>query len=153
AGPCDVAEACTGNESGCPADHFRAANDVCRPAAGDCDLAESCSGDAATCPADQKKTRECRPAAGPCDVAERCAGKSDSCPADALRPAGTVCRPAADQCDAAETCNGSSASCPPDQHAPVVCGDGKVCGTEQCDPPGATCPGAGVCSDQCTCAS
>ncbi len=46
--------------------------------------------------------------------------------------AGIVCRPAFDACDAPEVCEGSF-SCPADEMAPPVCGDGTLCGGEECD--------------------
>jgi hypothetical protein len=52
AGPCDVAESCTGASAACPSDAFRPASTICRPATGACDPAESCTGDSAACPTD-----------------------------------------------------------------------------------------------------
>src|SRR5207249_2019977 len=119
AGPCDVAEFCTGRSGTCPADTFQPATFECRgatgscdaadafkpattegrAAAGACDVAEFCTGTEAACPADAKSTAICRPAAGDCDVAESCDGVSNDCPADVLESAGTECRPAAGDCD------------------------------------------------------
>src|SRR5204863_355693 len=71
AGPCDVAEFCTGTSGSCPVDRFQAA------------------------------TLECRGAVGPCDQTEFCTGRDSACPADAFKPATAVCRAAAGPCDAA----------------------------------------------------
>src|SRR5207249_733609 len=115
AGPCDVAELCTGTSGQCPADTLKPSTFKCRPAAGPCDAAERCTGTDAACPADAKKTSDvCRPATGPCDVDERCDGTHDGCPADGFKAAGTECRAAAGVCDAAESCTGSDAACPAD---------------------------------------
>jgi cysteine-rich repeat protein len=105
AGPCDVAETCTGTSAACPADQLAAAGTTCRAAAGTCDVAETCTGTAAACPADAfvAAGTTCRAAAGPCDVAETCTGTAAACPADQLAAAGTVCRVAAGTCDVAET--------------------------------------------------
>ena len=50
AGPCDVAEVCSGNADACPADTFLPSNTVCRQTAGACDVAETCTGSSASCP-------------------------------------------------------------------------------------------------------
>ena len=129
AGPCDVAELCTGSSPTCPADTFEPATFECRPAAGPCDEAELCTGTSSGCPVDTFKpaTFECRPAAGDCDVAEACTGLSAACPSDRKRSG--VCRPSAGSCDAAETCDGTSDSCPQDRSAPdgTPCDDGNTC--------------------------
>src|SRR5436305_6901339 len=129
AGPCDVAELCTGSSPTCPADTFEPATFECRPAAGSCDVPELCTGTTGACPADTFKpaTFECRPAAGDCDVAAACTGLSAACPSDRKRSG--VCRPSAGSCDAAETCDGTSDSCPQDRSAPdgTPCDDGNTC--------------------------
>lgn len=147
AGPCDVAENCSGGV--CPADGF-AASGVCRAAAGACDVAESCNGSGPSCPADGVKpnTAVCRAAAGVCDVADFCDGSTKLCPSDAKSTA--VCRPAAGVCDMAESCNGTSNTCPADAFLPAstVCRSGtpgQVCDqTEFCTGSGANCPADGV---------
>jgi hypothetical protein len=125
AGACDVAEACNGTSTACPADQLASAGTTCRPTAGACDVAEACTGSSAACPADQLASAgtTCRPAAGACDVAEACTGSSAACPADRLASAGTTCRPAAGACDVAEACTGSTAACPADRLEPA----GEVC--------------------------
>src|SRR5688572_18052324 len=60
AGPCDVAETCTGAAGLCPADAFLPSSTVCRPSAGTCDIADHCSGTAAACTADAKWAVLCR---------------------------------------------------------------------------------------------
>src|SRR5438874_1917498 len=74
AGPCDVADFCTGTSAACPSDAKK--KSVCRAAAGPCDVAERCDGTHDTCPADAFKSAdtECRAAAGVCDTAESCTG-------------------------------------------------------------------------------
>eukprot|EP01027_Heterolobosea_sp_BB2_P009078 GEZU01013427.1.p2 GENE.GEZU01013427.1~~GEZU01013427.1.p2 ORF type:complete len:124 (+),score=7.96 GEZU01013427.1:82-453(+) len=67
AGPCDVAEKCTGTSSSCPANKYRPPSFVCRPAAGQCDVAETCPGNSASCPNDQYK-----PNNTPCDDGNSC---------------------------------------------------------------------------------
>jgi cysteine-rich repeat protein len=93
---------------------------------------------------------ECRPVVGECDEPESCSGASAECPADEAAPVGTPCGDESDPCTL-DVCDGSSPVC---THVPlpVVCGDGVVCGSEVCDPPG---PGDGclpgeVCNDECT---
>ncbi|MFO0578035.1 MAG: hypothetical protein U1A78_28835 [Polyangia bacterium] len=133
AGGCDVAEACDGSATACPADVRLAARTLCRAAAGDCDVAEVCDGLSALCPSDARVPAgtTCRGATGSCDAAESCDGESAVCPADAKKPAGSVCRAAAGPCDRAESCDGLSAACPTDQKAPA----GQVCrpATGPCD--------------------
>lgn len=52
AGPCDVAERCTGTSPDCPDDAFQSDTVICRASAGVCDKAESCTGSTAACPVD-----------------------------------------------------------------------------------------------------
>src|SRR5206468_5053244 len=52
AGPCDVAETCTGSSTTCPADAFLPSSTVCRGSTATCDAAEYCTGSSASCPAD-----------------------------------------------------------------------------------------------------
>lgn len=91
AGPCDVAEACTGSSAACPGDSFASSITICRAAAGPCDIAESCTGASAACPADTKSVAECRAATGDCDLAEFCDGVNNTCPADAFVADGQAC--------------------------------------------------------------
>src|SRR5207247_1832052 len=44
AGPCDVAETCTGTSTTCPANGFLSASTACRAAANECDVEETCPG-------------------------------------------------------------------------------------------------------------
>ena len=164
AGPCDVAEVCTGASVDCPADGFAAAAQVCRAAVGGCDVAETCTGASAACPADgfAPAVTVCRPAAGPCDVGELCTGAAPECPVDVLAPGTEICRPAAGPCDVAETCSGAATDCPMDafQGPEVVCraasgvcdvaetctGNPSACPGDQFQPPSAVCrDAAGPC--------
>ena len=101
AGPCDVAESCTGTSATCPTDGLAPSGRVCRPAAGACDVSESCT------------------------------GSNPQCPTDAFKPSGTLCRGASTSCDPPENCTGSSASCPTDVNPDVDCdgvlNDGDNC--------------------------
>jgi hypothetical protein len=136
-GACDVAESCDGVHDDCPRDALAVAQVVCRSAAGACDVEERCTGTSPACPADAKSTALCRGAAGVCDVAERCDGVHDACPADAKAPAGTECRVAAGDCDVAETCDGSAAACPADAFRPA---------STECRPATDACDAAEHCS-------
>ncbi|MRG91502.1 hypothetical protein [Polyangium spumosum] len=115
-GACDVAEACDGTSTACPADTKVAAGTQCRASAGGCDPAEACDGASNTCPADMVAAANtvCRAAVGACDVDEICDGFTPLCPGDNLVPAGTQCRAPAGACDAAESCDGASGVCPAD---------------------------------------
>ncbi|HJQ85115.1 MAG TPA: hypothetical protein VKA21_13610 [Candidatus Binatia bacterium] len=136
AGPCDVAETCTGSSAVCAADAFRPSNFICRPAADVCDVQETCTGSGAACPADAVKSSAefCRPSAGVCDLSEFCNGSSTACPPDAKSSA--ECRAAGGACDVAESCDGVGNDCPPD----VLVSSGTVCR-----------PVAGSCDVQETC--
>lgn len=119
AGPCDVAEACTGSSAVCPVDGF-ASSGVCNPASGGaCDADDVCDGTTAACPARIATAgTTCRASSDLCDVAETCNGTDTTCPADGFSTAGTSCRPAtAGGCDVAETCNGTMKACPTDRFA------------------------------------
>lgn len=168
AGPCDVAETCSGTSEVCPADKLRSRSYTCRTAAGPCDVAEKCSGSSSACPADKlaSNTVVCRAAAGSCDVVEFCSGSSSACPTDQFKPLVAVCRPTAGACDLADYCTGTSPACPPDQLLPAgtICraatstcdqeelcsGTGGGCPLDQSKPDGTSCPGgmckAGLCS-------
>lgn len=84
AGPCDVAESCTGASIDCPADGLVPAGLQCRASTGGCDPAEQCTGVSALCPPDELAPAGtvCRPSTGPCDPVEVCAGNSTQCPTD-----------------------------------------------------------------------
>jgi len=146
AGPCDVAETCTGSSPACPVDVLAKNGTVCRAATDLCDAPEVCSGSAAACPADVLATvgTVCRAAAGGCDVAETCSGTTAVCPSDAVAASGTVCRAAAGVCDVAESCNGTLATCPSDVFLPssTVCRvSAGVCDVaESCTGSQAACP-------------
>src|SRR5207244_10644562 len=80
AGPCDVAETCTGTSATCPADGFASSSVECRSATGECDLAENCPGNGPNCPADSKKTAgtACTADSNPCTL-EQCDGTNVTC--------------------------------------------------------------------------
>jgi hypothetical protein len=93
AGPCDVAETCTGASDACPADALEPSTTVCRAATDACDAPETCTGAGAACPADafEPATTVCRVAADDCDAAETCTGTGAACPADVTEPNFTAC--------------------------------------------------------------
>ena len=136
AGPCDVADFCTGASGSCP-DQLEPPTFECRGTLGACDRAEFCTGTDAACPADalEPSTTVCRPAAGPCDVAETCTGTGPSCPAD--QKSTGICRPAAGGCDVAERCDGVSDDCPADTLEPA---------SFECRPAGGVCDLAETCT-------
>jgi uncharacterized delta-60 repeat protein len=70
AGPCDVAEVCSGTSQSCPADGLAAPVVECRAAADPCDLAELCTGSSIACPADVR--RPDGDADGTCDLYDNC---------------------------------------------------------------------------------
>ena len=112
AGPCDVAETCTGSDAACPVD--AKSTGECRPAGGDCDVAESCDGVADDCPTDafRPSTFPCRAALGVCDAAETCTGSDPACPLDGKSTA--ECRASVGVCDVGESCDGVGDDCPAD---------------------------------------
>jgi len=145
-GACDVAEACDGTNTACPADTKVAANTECRASLGGCDPAETCDGASNACPADMFAAGNtvCRAAVGACDIDEICDGFTPLCPGDNLVQAGTTCRPAAGGCDAAESCDGVNGACPAD--AKVAAGTecrgmaGACDAAETCDGASSDCP-------------
>src|SRR5205823_3342724 len=119
AGPCDLAESCTGTSTTCPTDAFVPANTVCRAPAGESDVAETCAGSSGSCPTDAKKapgTACTFPTRRSSDL--QCNGTSDTCQHPAGN-AGTVCRASAGPCDLAESCTGTSTTCPTDAFVPA----------------------------------
>jgi hypothetical protein len=139
AGPCDVAESCTGFSVVCPDDGFEAATTECRGSAGICDVAESCSGNGALCPDDGFKsaTTVCRVGSSDlCDPDEACTGNSAACPADFVESTTTVCNPGSgDLCDPDELCTGvAGAACP--AGATQLAAAGTVCNSGSGDPNG-----------------
>ncbi|MGH7893109.1 MAG: hypothetical protein ACREQL_00485 [Candidatus Binatia bacterium] len=132
AGPCDVAEVCSGTSINCPTDQF-AQSGVCRNASDLCDVAESCDGSGAACPPDGVKQQGivCRSASGNvCDVAEVCDGVSKACPPDGSQPGTTPCDDGnacttGDHCDGAGGCTGGPAP---------NCTDNNGCTTDGCNP-------------------
>jgi hypothetical protein len=94
AGPCDVAETCTGSSSACPIDVFAPAATTCSGSSqgGTCDATDHCSGAANACvDVYRPNTFVCRSAATQCDAAESCTGVSGACPADGFTSNGTSC--------------------------------------------------------------
>ncbi|HEY3353694.1 MAG TPA: LamG-like jellyroll fold domain-containing protein [Polyangia bacterium] len=130
AGPCDVAETCTGSSGTCPPDLKAATGVVCRPAAGPCDRPEYCNGTTITCPADAKYDwwHYCIPPS-PCSYGQVCHG-GDECQPEVLLPAGTVCRAAMSACDAQEVCDGVHPTCPAD--ARFANADDPDCDSDPC---------------------
>jgi hypothetical protein len=59
AGPCDVAETCTGTSATCPTDSVAGAIVVCRSSTGACDPVEHCDGSTVACPADVNSCGVC----------------------------------------------------------------------------------------------
>src|SRR2546429_43722 len=137
AGPCDVAETCTGTSTTCPANGFLSASTVCRTATNECDMAETCTGTSATCPTDlfKSSTTPCTDDGNPC-TADVCSGTSATC----THPAGNAGAPCLDDGDpcTTDTCDGASTTC---QHPPG--NPGGVCraAANECDVE-ETCPGA-----------
>jgi hypothetical protein len=144
AGPCDVAENCSGSAAACPADGLASAETICRTAAGVCDVAESCTGAAVECPPDTfaSALTVCRPSAGVCDAAESCSGAAAACPVDGFASAATACRASAGVCDLAEACDGMSSDCPSDAKSTDVCrADAGACDVaEHCNGSSDECP-------------
>jgi len=161
AGPCDVAESCTGSSAACPADTFAASTQSCTGAsqggACDKDSADHCSGTANTCvDVFQGSTVVCRSGAGVCDVAESCTGSSAACPSDGFVAGGTQCRCAAGVCDVAEACTGTGPTCPENAFQPPTfecraeagecdiaencSGTSAACPADAVDPAGTACP-------------
>jgi hypothetical protein len=81
AGPCDIAETCTGNSAACPADRYVNMNVVCRA----------------------------RAANNTCDIDDFCSGSAPSCPPDRFRGPGTACN-SRNPCSTGDTCS-ATASC------------------------------------------
>ena len=137
AGPCDVAETCTGSSMTCPVDGFRTSG-TCRDASGPCDAVESCNGSGIACPADGFLSgTACRAIVDECDRLETCTGTSATCPPDTFEPAGTACGLIAGDpdCSGSRLCTGTSVECPST--------DGQACRCE------GTC-NAGHCSYGCS---
>jgi hypothetical protein len=89
AGPCDVAETCTGSSAQCPPDAFVPAGTVCR-AGNMCNPAEVCTGASAACPADTGTL----PNGTPClNAATRQCCNGMCCPANRPRCVGGACVP------------------------------------------------------------
>jgi hypothetical protein len=147
AGPCDVAENCTGASATCPADGFASTSTICRGGADVCDSPENCTGSSPGCPFDFKfgGSTTCRGSAGVCDVVEVCDGVNNACPADQFASTSTVCRGSAGICDVVENCTGSGAACPGDGFvsSSTTCrGSAGVCDiAENCTGSSAACPG------------
>jgi len=157
AGPCDVAENCTGSSAACPADVVLSSTVTCRASAGACDAAENCSGNSAACPADTflSSTAVCRPAGGECDLAESCPGTGPSCPADQKKPSGTACTNDGNPCSL-DQCDGSSDACQhPAGNSGAVCRSsaGACDVAETCDGASTACPADGFVSTTTVCRS
>lgn len=150
AGVCDVAEACNGVDTACPADTFVQPGDAleCRASSGGCDVAEYCDGSSGDCPADAVLPADvvCLAAdpGAPCDLDDVCDGIGAACPT-LVADAGTVCLAAnGAPCDVDDVCDGVGTACPS-----LVAEQGTVCRAEE---EAAGCDAAEVCdgaSDAC----
>ncbi len=77
AGPCDVAEHCTGSSEECPDDELEPVTTTCREAEGACDLAETCDGSTKTCPPNElMQDGETCDEESACVVGKQCAAGS-----------------------------------------------------------------------------
>ncbi|MFH1642724.1 MAG: LamG-like jellyroll fold domain-containing protein [Nanoarchaeota archaeon] len=145
-GECDVAEFCSGFNSECPLDTFKASDIECRVKDGVCDKAELCTGTGPYCPVDVFEGSDyvCNAAAGLCDILETCTGLSKDCPVDVFLGADVECRAKVANCDVAELCQGDSPVCPYDEFKPEdfecrgIAGDCDV--PETCTGTSAFCP-------------
>src|SRR5581483_194144 len=120
AGPCDVAERCTGVDPACPADGFASSSTTCsgssQGGACDDDASDHCSGTGNACVDAFRSTMTvCRASTGQCDVAETCTGSGGACPVDAFASSSTFCTGSSQHgwCDddAADHCAGTVNRC------------------------------------------
>jgi hypothetical protein len=70
AGPCDLAEQCSGVGPACPVDGLSSPDTTCRPAGTPCDVPELCTGASLVCPDDTGEPD--RDTDGVCDRQDRC---------------------------------------------------------------------------------
>ena len=134
AGPCDLAETCSGTSSTCPTNILAPSTTICRNVSGVCDRVEFCTGSATTCPADTflPSGTICRNTTDLCDTAATCNGASITCPVNGFAVSTVVCRASAGLCDPQETCTGSAYACP----ANIISGSTVQCRASAgvCDP-------------------
>ena len=105
AGPCDLAESCTGSSSTCPIDTKVKANFECRAASGQCDVAEVCDGINGDCPNDAVVPNDT-----PCNDANACT-QSDSCQSGVCTGANATMCNDIDECHEAGTCDPTNGQC------------------------------------------
>jgi RHS repeat-associated protein len=167
AGFCDVAEACTGTSTTCPADGKAPNGTTCNDGNA-CTTADSCqsgtcTGTAVTCTAqDQCHTAgTCNPSTGVCSNPNKANGTTcsdgnacttaDSCQSGTCTGTAVTCT-AQDQCHTAGTCNQSTGVCSnPVAANGTTCSDGNACTTADSCQSG-TCTGTAVtctAQDQC----
>jgi len=129
AGPCDVAEKCTGLSVDCPTDGLAPSTTVCRASADVCDVAETCSGSSAACPTDgfALATKVCRASTGVCDVAETCTGAGAACPPNSSAVDGTPCSDG-NACTKGDQCTGGKCG-----GTTYSCNDNLACTSDSCD--------------------
>ncbi len=102
AGPCDVAEMCTGDSTTCPDDAKEPMGTECNAAVDECDVAEVCDGTANACPLDEFQPVGTACPGGFCDASHTC---SDTC------VPGEVCTPTNNCRTGVTSCEGGSLSC------------------------------------------
>jgi hypothetical protein len=155
---CDVAEACDGSTSACPADAFAPNSVVCRTAActdGVATLAENCSGTGAACP--PLRTQSCAPyhcagtgCASGCTDDTGCVDgyhcDSGQCLLDA--GLGTLCDENSD-CESGFCVDGVCCNSPCAGLCDTCAGATPgICATSTCDAPGTCQVGPGTCNAQ-----
>ena len=127
AGPCDVAETCTGTSGTCPANGFRPAGTACgNPSSGSCDNADTCD-IAGSCQVNHVTDGTgCGDAGTSCTNQDTCL--AGACHDNGFKASGTACGDSSsDPCDGADTCDGTG-SCEVDHVADgTTCSDGDSC--------------------------
>ncbi len=122
AGPCDVAENCTGSSAACPTNAYVAAGTLCSSSAGVCDYNDYCTGYSAGC-SDSKvgAGTVCRASvSAACDPAETCDGVNNNCPPDVTNN-GALCASPSGPCQNAAFCVGNTCPAQTYKSSSTVC--------------------------------
>ncbi|OQR80893.1 hypothetical protein ACHHYP_17082 [Achlya hypogyna] len=157
AGPCDVAEYCTGHASTCPLDSYASAWTTCSGFSngGACDAQDYCDGYGNCVDKFLPSSQVCRAAKSSCDVSEYCTGTAGTCPADTVAPATTKCegKSSGGACDSQDYCDGKGNCVDAFKPSTTVCRAAKsTCDVaETCTGKSSDCPADSFASSTTTC--
>jgi hypothetical protein len=140
-GPCDMPEACDGENPACPADEFTNPGTECGASEDPCSGADTCDGMGSCLSNNLDLGTVCGDSDDLCLLSDTCDGEG-SCLDNGFSPIGTFCGEGPGECSAQDACDGEGFCIPNHFDEGHPCGDtGTECRAQD------VCDGAGLCAD------